>query len=182
MAASRRLSQAISEGDGISYVVAVDGPAAARAAQGDGAEALVVRSGREQELTEIRSASSLPILVYFEGEQAAALDGADACVIHGPADWLEHVHRELAGDFELAIRIERDEQIEEALERFDPEIFLLAGESGDERLEHVLHLLSDVPAGKLAIAELFGVTDEEIAELERAGCDAVLVGAAAQTR
>ena len=37
--------------------------------------------------------------------------------------------------------------------------------------------LPDVPAGKLAIAELIGASRHEIAELERAGVDAVLVTA-----
>jgi hypothetical protein len=39
----------------------------------------------------------------------------------------------------------------------------------------VLDLLSDVPAGKLAIADVHGITQVEIDELERAGVDAVLV-------
>ena len=38
----RRLSQAISEGDGISVVVPVDGPEPARAAEEQGAEALAL--------------------------------------------------------------------------------------------------------------------------------------------
>jgi indole-3-glycerol phosphate synthase len=40
----------------------------------------------------------------------------------------------------------------------------------------VLDLLEDVPAGKLAIADLRVTTRDEIAELERAGIDAVIVG------
>ena len=55
---SRRFSQAISEGDGISVIVDVDGPDAARAAEADGAEALVVRGA----LAGIREATELPIL------------------------------------------------------------------------------------------------------------------------
>ena len=39
----------------------------------------------------------------------------------------------------------------------------------------MLDLLSDVPAGKLAIADLREITQPEIDELERAGVDAVLV-------
>ena len=39
----------------------------------------------------------------------------------------------------------------------------------------MLDLLSDVPAGKLAIADIVGVTQAQIDELERAGVDAVLV-------
>ena len=40
----------------------------------------------------------------------------------------------------------------------------------------MLELLPDVPAGKLAIAELVDATREDVEELERAGVDAVLVG------
>ena len=39
----------------------------------------------------------------------------------------------------------------------------------------MLELLPDVPAGKLAIAELTGASREDVEELERAGIDAVLV-------
>jgi indole-3-glycerol phosphate synthase len=49
--------------------------------------------------------------------------------------------------------------------------------SNDDALERLLELLHDVPAGKLAIAELRDATAEDVAELERAGVDAVLVTA-----
>jgi indole-3-glycerol phosphate synthase len=73
-----------------------------------------------------------------------------------------------------------EEEIAEALERVDPEIFLLSAEDADEdesKLETVLDLLAAVPAGKLAIADLAVTTPEEVRELERAGCDAVIVDA-----
>jgi hypothetical protein len=41
----------------------------------------------------------------------------------------------------------------------------------------VLELLTDVPAGKLAIGDLAGVVRAEVDELERAGVDAVVVAA-----
>jgi indole-3-glycerol phosphate synthase len=41
----------------------------------------------------------------------------------------------------------------------------------------VLELLPDVPAGKLAIADAAGASAEQVAELERAGFDAVIVAA-----
>jgi hypothetical protein len=75
-----------------------------------------------------------------------------------------------AGDFELAVRVRNEEELEQALEELDPELFVLAG-----GLEEVLDLLAEVPAGKLAIAELPATTSEEIEELERAGMDAVIV-------
>ena len=45
----------------------------------------------------------------------------------------------------------------------------------DDPLESVLDLLPDIPAGKLAIADVEVTTQDEIAELERAGVDAVIV-------
>lgn len=178
MTAAKRLSQAISEGDGISLIVEVDGPEAARAAEERGADAVVVASRHEALLEPIAHATAIPVVYYFDGERAEPVRGPHACVVHGGTDWLEQAHGELVHAFEVAVRIDDDEQLEEVLERFDPEIVVLASDGGDERLPHVLALLSDVPAGKLAIAELPGLTADEIGELERAGCDAVLVGAA----
>jgi hypothetical protein len=52
----------------------------------------------------------------------------------------------------------RDEdELEEVLELVDPEILLLSAEDADDgqdHLERLLELLPDIPAGKLAIAEL----------------------------
>jgi indole-3-glycerol phosphate synthase len=181
MTASRRLSQAISEGDGISLIVPVDEAKDAERAEQEGAEAVLVSSGDQGRLAEIRDATSLPILFYWNGQQADELGEADACVVEARADaeWLEHVNRSLADRFELAFRIEDEEHLMSALENLDPEIFLLAPQhagDADDPLENVLDLLPDIPAGKLAIADLDVTTPDEIAELERAGVDAVIVG------
>ena len=154
----RRLSQAISEGDGISLIVAVDGPEAAQRAEADGAEALLV----EGDLDAIRAACALPILT--SGDSAA-----DARVVR-PADEFE-----LGDGVELVVRVEDEDELEVTLERLDPELVVLYAGDAEEPLQHVLDLLSDVPAGKLAIADLRGVTQAEIDALERAGVDAVLV-------
>ena len=66
-----------------------------------------------------------------------------------------------------------------SLERIEPDIFLLSPREADDDeddLERILDLLPDVPAGKLAIADLPGATPEDVGALERAGVDAVLVG------
>jgi hypothetical protein len=174
----RRFSQAISEGDGISLIVEVQAPDEARRVEGDGAEAVLVYSGRQEQLAAIRAATSLPILFRWDGEHAESLDGADACIVDvGDREWLERVHLELGDRFELALRIHEGDHIESALEDFDPELFVLAAPDEDDALEHVLDLLPDVPAGKLAIAELPISHRDEVAELERAGVDAVIVGA-----
>jgi indole-3-glycerol phosphate synthase len=180
---SRRFSQAISEGDGISLVAAVGAPDEARSAEGAGAEAVLVWTGREQDLAAIRGATSLPILFYWDGEHAGALEGADACLVEARGErdreLVEHAHAELRDRFELALQIEDEEHLASALEDFDPEVFVLAArEDGDEEpLEQVLDLLPDVPAGKLAIAQLPSLSADDVAALERAGVDAVIVGA-----
>ncbi len=160
MTGPRRLSQAISEGDGISLIVAVRDAEAARRAEASGAEALLA----EDALDAIRASTALPIVT----SSGSAGDARIVC----PGD--EDV--ELGEGVELVVQVEREEELDEALERFDPELFVLAApDGGDDRLEHVLDLLSDLPAGKLAIADLRDATQPEIDELERAGVDAVLV-------
>jgi indole-3-glycerol phosphate synthase len=75
----------------------------------------------------------------------------------------------------------RDEdELQEALEQFDPEVFLLSArdvDADDDPLQSVLSLLPDVPAGKLAIAEVDVAGRDDVVALERAGFDAVLVPA-----
>jgi hypothetical protein len=172
----RRLSQAISEGDGISVIAAVDGPEAAREAADAGAEALFVQGGAA--LAAIRSATELPILVAFSDEAPERLEGADACLVDvrdDDRDWLHGVLAQLADQYEVAPRICEDEHLEFVLEELDPEILVLAGAGDDEPLAEALELLPDVPAGKLAIADVGVRTREEVDELERAGVDAVIV-------
>ena len=159
MTGPRRLSQAISEGDGISLIVAVAGPEEAREAEAGGAEALLA----DDNVDAIRAASSLPILT-------AAGSAGDARIVR-PGD--EDV--EIGDSVEVVVQVGREEELEEALERLDPELFVLAARDADNPLERVLDLLSDLPAGKLAIADVGDVTQEQLTELERAGVDAVLV-------
>jgi hypothetical protein len=178
----RRLSQAISEGDGISVIVEVDGPEAARDAEDAGAEGLVIPDTARPQLPSIRGASDLPIAAILgAGAAATAIDGADACIVEVRDDDrapLERVERELGESFELAFRIESEEHLSFVLEAFDPEILVLAAPTHERApLELVLELLPDVPAGKLAIADIQARSREEVEELERAGVDGVIVAA-----
>ena len=170
MSGSRRFSQAISEGDGISVVAQVDGADSARRAEDEGAESVLVHAGSAHELDAIREAVSVPVLVHWAGGHDH-VGSADACIVD-----LESWSEGAGGEVELAVRVEDEEQLEEALERFDPELFVLAGRNEDP-LEGVLDLLPDVPAGKLAIADLPVTTRADVDELERAGVDAVIVRA-----
>ena len=181
--ASRRFSHAIAEGDGISVVAAVEDPDAARAAEAQRAEALVVNGDPAR----LREATRLPILWRATAAVDRAAEVADAVTLTLPGDEDEdhdptrRRHEDaLAAGLDCAVEVRSEEEVERALELFDPEIFLLAPPQDDEgeRLEAVLELLAAVPAGKLAIADLAVTTEDEVHELERAGVDAVIVHAA----
>src|SRR5919204_2346390 len=164
MPGSRRLSQRISEGDGIAIIVRVADADGARAAEEQGAKALAV----DRAIDGIRGATSLPLLWIGGG---APVD-ADAHTIRPEDD------PDRERDVEPVVDVRDEEELELALERLDPEIFLLStrGVDGDDDpLDAGLELLPDVPAGKLAIAEVDVETRDEVLALERAGIDAVLV-------
>ena len=183
MSASRRFSHAIAEGDGISVVAAVEDADAARAAEVQRAEALVVNGDPSR----LREATRLPILWRANAAIDRAAGIADAVTVTLPEDDDEdhepaqRRHEDaLAAGLDCAVEVRSEEELERALELLDPEIFLLAPPQDDEqeRLEAVLELLAEVPAGKLAIADLAVTTEDEVHELERAGVDAVIVHAA----
>jgi indole-3-glycerol phosphate synthase len=177
---SRRLSQAISEGDGISLIASVGSLEEARLATDGGAEGLVVSLPEPG----LRDASPLPILWRGGSPHTAQIAAADACVIvvgsNDEAE-LEELHAQVVElGLEAVAEVRDEEELELALERLDPEIFLLssgAADDDEDPLDRVLALLPDVPAGKLAIAEVASMTREDVAALERAGVDGVLVDA-----
>jgi indole-3-glycerol phosphate synthase len=177
-----RFSHAIAEGDGISVVAAVDDPDAARAAEAQRAEALVV----DADPARLRESTRLPILWRGDSAIDRAAEVADAVSLMLPDEDEDHERAQrrhddaLAAGLDCAVEVRSEEEVERALEVLDPEIFLLAPPQDDEteRLEAVLELLAAVPAGKLAIADLAVTTEDEVYELERAGVDAVIVHAA----
>jgi indole-3-glycerol phosphate synthase len=173
---ARRLSQAIAEGDGISVLVEVRDAHAARQAEGGGAEGLVIRIATG----DLRDHTALPLLAYGPPPDERLANAADAVVLTAEDDEaLEHeaeLCRELG--VEVVVRVRDDDELERALEQVDPEILLLTAERAEdeqEPLDRLLELLPDVPAGKLAIAELADASRSDVEELERAGVDAVLV-------
>jgi indole-3-glycerol phosphate synthase len=187
-----RFSQAISEGDGISVIPVLEGEIAALAAAAEhaGAEAVAVRTWADAE--HVRASTDLPVIVLelaaADGEVGALPSGsADACVLvleelAGEDGLLEDLYAEAVElELDCAVNVRDEEELEEALERIDPEILILSErdpEKGEEELERTLDLLPDVPAGKLVISESRVVTREQVLALERAGVDAVLLGAA----
>jgi hypothetical protein len=160
---TRRLSQRISEGDGIAIIVRVGDADGARMAQEEGAKAVAV----DRPIDGIRAQTTLPLL-WIAG--ARPVD-ADAVTIRPDQE------DGLPDDLETVMEVRDEEELEAALEEHDPEIFLLSPAQDDDAdpLELVLELLPDVPAGKLAIADVDVGHRDEVLKLERAGFDAVLV-------
>jgi len=159
---SRRLSQRISEGDGIAVIACVDDVGGARDAEAQGAKALAL----SRAIDGIRAATSLPLLWIGRGEPV----DVDAICLR-PEDTYHHPH------LEPVVDVRDEDELELALEQRDPEIFLLSARDDDDAdpLDLVLELLPDVPAGKLAIARVDVSNRDEVLALERAGIDAVLV-------
>ncbi len=179
MNGGRRFSQAVSEGDGISLIARVSAAGDAAHVEEQGAEAVLVAATDDGALAQIREATNLPVLVAWPGRLGTAPPQADACLLDvgEDLDSLARLSSELGDACELAFRIDDEERLESALEELDPEIFVLAAPDadGEEALEHVLDLLPDVPAGKLAIAELSASSRDDVGALERAGFDGVIV-------
>jgi alkanesulfonate monooxygenase SsuD/methylene tetrahydromethanopterin reductase-like flavin-dependent oxidoreductase (luciferase family) len=185
MTSERRFSQAISEGDGISMIAEVADADSARTAAEQGAEGLIVTGS----VGGLRESSPLPILWRGEGPPSAArAAGADACLLEPRSlddegrEQLERLNSEASElGLDCVVRVRDEEELEAVLDRLDPEILLLSGDRPNDEeapLDAVLRLLGDVPAGKLAIADVRVTDRDEIAELERAGIDAVIVAAA----
>jgi hypothetical protein len=168
----RRLSQAISEGDGISLIAIVADAAGASAAEGAGAEGLAL----QRPAAGLRDATTLPVLALSAepGDADAAL-----LVVEDVGDELDPRHVDLQRrGLECVVEVRTEDEVEFALEHIEPEIFLTsprAADDHDDPLERVLELLADLPAGKLAIAEVPAADRDTVTALERAGFDAVLV-------
>ena len=181
MSSERDFSHAIAEGDGISVIAAVENADAARAAEAQRAEALVVTRNPAA----LRDATGLPILWRAETDLEQAAEVADAVILTLSDDEGQEIreqqrhHQALSLGLDCVVEVRTEEELERALEILEQEIFLLVPPSDgeQERLEAVLELLAEVPAGKLAIADLAVTTEDEVQELERAGCDAVIVHA-----
>lgn len=177
-----RFSQAISEGDGISIIPALDGDVGmlAEIAEAAGAEAVAVDAA---DVERARARTGLPIIVRHSDPRALSATGADACIVVfgavADALGLEDAYalaREVGLD--CAVDVRDEDELESALERVDPDIVLISEsklERSEEDLERTLDLLADVPAGKLVISEARLVAREQVVALERAGVDAVLV-------
>lgn len=152
----------------------------AAAAEDQGAEGLVI----DRPAAGVRDATPLPLLFRGDSPDEAQRAGADGWVLiaehhHEEGSELEEQYARAIGlGLECVIDVRDEEELELVLERIDPEIFLLSpreAEDDEADIDRILDLLPDVPAGKLAIADLHAATRDDVTALERAGVDAVLV-------
>ena len=143
--------------------------------------------GSVDDLRSARAASSLPILrkdfiVDTYQLLEAAVNGADAVLLIVAALEPELLGRLYAEarmlDLDCLVEVHDGEDLEWALELDADVIGINNRDLRDLRvnLETTPELITDVPAGKIVVSESGYTSPEQIAELERIGVDAVLVG------
>ena len=150
----------------------------ARSAEDAGADGVLARS----DLSGLSEATELPILCCWNRPADAARAGADACLLpvegHEDDGELRRLYEEaLELGLDCVVEVRDEDALQLALDLVDAEIFLLSARRAEDggALEQVLGLLADVPAGKLALADAYVTSRDDVDELERAGVDGVIV-------
>jgi indole-3-glycerol phosphate synthase len=178
-------AQEIRPGAGVADVV--------RAYERGGATALSVLTeghsfgGTLDDLRDARAASGLPILrkdfvVDPYQLHEAAVYGADAVLLIVAAiddDRLRQLIEEAeALDLDCVVEVHDERELERALEVGAEVIGINNRDLSDLSVDltTTTELITDVPAGKTVVAESGYQSREQLEELERIGCDAVLIG------
>jgi indole-3-glycerol phosphate synthase len=145
--------------------------------------------GSLDDLRAARAAATLPIIrkdFIVDPYQLyeAAVHGADAVLLIVRAlddrDLQELYAEARALDLDCLVEVHDDEELERALEA-DAAVIGINNRDLDEQrvdIQTTFELMPDVPAGKTVVAESGISGREELAELERVGVDAVLIGGA----
>jgi indole-3-glycerol phosphate synthase len=138
---------------------------------------------------EAAAASPLPVLhrgLVVDAYQLyeARLAGADGVVLITAA--FEDDERALAElhatgldlGLDVILEVGSEEEIDETLERLDPDSFLIRNydRGGRVDLERTFSLLEHVPAGKVVLSDGGVESREEVLALEQAGVDATILG------
>lgn len=146
--------------------------------------------GSLDDLRAARAAATLPIIrkdFIVDPYQLyeAAVHGADAVLLIVralDARRLRELYEEArALDLDCLVEVHDAEELERALEEIDAEVIGINNRDLDEQrvdIQTTFELMPDVPAGKTVVAESGISGREELAELERVGVDAVLIGGA----
>jgi indole-3-glycerol phosphate synthase len=145
--------------------------------------------GSLDDLRAARAAATLPIIrkdFIVDPYQLyeAAVHGADAVLLIVRAlddRKLRALYEEArALDLDCVVEVHDDEELERALEA-DAAVIGINNRDLDEQrvdIQTTFELMPDVPAGKTVVAESGISGREELAELDRVGVDAVLIGGA----
>jgi indole-3-glycerol phosphate synthase len=148
--------------------------------------------GSLEDLRVARTAAGLPIIrkdFIVDPYQLyeAAVNGADAVllIVRALSDKeLASLYEEArALDLDCLVEVHDAEELERALE-VDAEVIGINNRDLDEQrvdIQTTFELMPDVPAGKTVVAESGISGREELAELDRVGVDAVLIGGALMT-
>ena len=146
--------------------------------------------GSLEDLQAARAACGLPIIrkVFIVDPYQlyeAAVHGADAVLLIVralDADDLRRLYEEArAIDLDCLVEVHDAEELERALEEIDAEVIGINNRNLDEQRVDIgttFELMPDVPAGKTVVAESGISSRGELAELERVGVDAALIGGA----
>jgi len=166
-----------------------------RAYERGGAAALSVLTdephfgGSLEDLRAARAACGLPILrkdFIVDPYQLleAAVNGADAVLlivrVLDDGELRELYERARGLDLDCLVEVHDGEELERAL-RLDADVIGVNNRNlnqGTVEVATTYELMPDVPAGKTVVAESGISSRDELAELERVGVDAVLIGAA----
>jgi indole-3-glycerol phosphate synthase len=145
--------------------------------------------GSLEDLREARAACELPVLqkdFTVESYQLyeAAVAGADAVLLIVAAldrDQLARLYEEARGlDLDVVVEVHNEPELETAL-MVDADVIGINNRNLDDfsvDVQTTFELMPDVPAGKAVVSES-GIADRDtLAELERVGVDAVLIGEA----
>src|SRR5690348_1913646 len=145
--------------------------------------------GSLDDLRAARSACDLPIIrkdFIVDPYQLyeAAVNGADAVLLIVAAlddEQLRSLYQEARSiDLDCLVEVHHAEELEHALDA-GAEVIGINNRNLDDMsvdIETTYELMPDVPAGKTVVAESGISGREELAELERVGVDAVLIGGA----
>ncbi len=144
--------------------------------------------GSLDDLVAARSSSELPILRkdfivdYYQLVESAVV-GADAILLIAAAleiPQLQALYNDAIGlDLDVLVEVHDEQQLTSVLDAVDPDLIGINNRdlrnfSVDVGVTH--SLLADIPAGKTVVSESGLYEREQLAELERVGVDAVLVG------
>lgn len=146
--------------------------------------------GRLEDLKAARAVIDIPVLrkdFVVDGYQVveSAAWGADAILLIvaalEPAHLAELHAQAREYDLDVLVEVHDGDELEVALDAMDPDIIGINNRDLTDFTVDIARthdLLTDVPAGKTVVAESGFYAREQVDELERVGCDAVLIGEA----